>query len=757
MKKACVAAMLKGTLFALAASSVSLAQNADSNSANSGGLEEIIVTAQHYSESVQKAPLAVTAITGAQIAAQGTFNATDLSGLVPNFVAAQNGPGSTVAIRGIVSTAQTLTGDTEVSYSLDGVNLIQKIGAFQGMYDVNRVEVLRGPQGTLYGANANAGAINVITNKPDLTNASTYGSLALGNYDSISATGAFNMPITDTFGVRVAVDHEYHTGYIKLNTNVNNFQDEDFTGGRIHALWKPSSNFSALFTYEASHNGGAGAGGAGSGGPLGRYIQETGASDFEYSAMPGPQSQDWRVRSATLTLDWSLPFVDIAYIGNSRSQNWVQSDPETIYGPNASYCQDTVNPSQCFNPIITHDNDRQESHELRFSHRSGPAQWLLGLYHNRDRVDFDLQFDPAPFDKNQWAKLFSVYSETADAAYGQLTWDLTKRFSVVGGLRYQRDVKDMPNGGFLAAPVGDIYGNVCNNCTLLAPFSGHGSWSKVQWHGGANFHLTPDSLLFASVATGYESGGFSQGATEPFNPIYGPENLTNYEIGWKSQFLDHRAQLNLDAFLMRYTGYQVTSSIIDANGNYLTVVLNAGTAEIKGVELESTFLVTPVDKLTFDATALDAKFTKFYLPLGDGYVTDPSGIGPTDYTNNDLPNAPHVTARLGYEHTFNLSSDNSLIAHLDASYSAKYWLDYHNYDAVQQDSYSRSNAWLTWEHRKEKATFRGQLYVRNIEGKAILAGGQADANAPNHDFNDYGKNGYYLPPRTFGVRLEVSL
>ena len=266
-------------------------------------LEEVTITAEKQSESIEKAPLAVTAITGAEIVAEGATTPTDLSSIVPNFTAAPNSNGSTIAIRGIVSTAQTLTGDSEVSYSEDGVNMISKLYAFQGMYDVSRVEVLRGPQGTLYGANSNAGAINVVTNKPDLTTDSASGSIGFGNYNSISTTAVLNMPLSDTLGIRFAANQDYHEGYINLTTNSSRFDDADFVGGRVHLLWKPVDNFSALLSFEASHSGGSGYSGAGSGAPLGLYVGQQGISPYAYAAMPSPPRLEWPVKGATSRLE----------------------------------------------------------------------------------------------------------------------------------------------------------------------------------------------------------------------------------------------------------------------------------------------------------------------------------------------------------------------------------------------------------------------------------------------------------------------
>jgi len=721
-------------------------------------LQPVVVTAEKVAENLEKTPLAVTAITGSQILNLGISSTEALSDIAPNLMAAPNSDGSTVAIRGIVSTSQVLAGNSEVSYSEDGVPLIQKIDAFQGMYDVQRIEVLRGPQGTLYGANANAGAINVITNKPGLGAFGGYGILGFGNYDQMSAQGALNLPLSDSLAVRFAVDHEYHSGYVHLSNNGGSFDDQDFDGGRAQLLWKPSGEFSALLTFEDDHDGGAGDGGAGSGAPLGLYATEQGVSPYTYASMPARPSQDLSIRSTTLHLDWSLPFADVAYIGNVRWMYWNQAMPETIYGPDATYCQNAVNPTQCFNPLDEILYDRQTSDEVRFGNgvsSTGPLRWLTGFYHMREDNKELHQYDPDPSNKLLWEDAVTDgYFYESDAVYGQLTWNITQKLNLVGGLRYTRDSKGFPYGAQLLAPPGDIINNLCVDCRVAATFNGRGEWRKAQWHGGINYDLSARSFLFASVATGYEAGGFSTSEVEPFNPVYGPENLTNYEIGWKYQ--SNRAEVNVDGFLMHYTGYQVTSSIIQSTGQYLAVVLNSGVANIKGIELESKFLLTPRDQLDFDATGLRSVFTQFYLPLGDGYVTVPGGKAPTDYTGNVLPNAPASTLRLGYQHTFALGGNMVLVPRIDSFYSTMYWLDYHDFDAVSQKAYTRTDASLILEDVLGDKTFTTQLYVRNIENTAVLAGGQGDANAPGHDFNEYGKNGYYLPPRTYGVEFTVS-
>jgi iron complex outermembrane receptor protein len=258
------------------------------------------------------------------------------------------------------------------------------------------------------------------------------------------------------------------------------------------------------------------------------------------------------------------------------------------------------------------------------------------------------------------------------------------------------------------------------------------------------------------VATGYKQGGFAAKATEPFNPNYGPENLTNYEVGWKSNLLNRRVQINADAFYMDYRDYQAGATLVLDDGSKALLTVNAGTATIKGIELETAFLVTPYDQVTFDVTALDAVFTHFYLPNGDGYGVTASS--PTDYSGNQLPYAPHLAGRLDYQHTFVLGDSDTLMTDAGVKYSAHYNLDYHNYSSTAQDAYTRTDLSLTWQRHVSGSptTFSTRLYVRNLENTAVLAGGQGDNKAPGRDFDQYGVHGYYMPPRTYGVQFTAS-
>jgi iron complex outermembrane recepter protein len=439
----------------------------------------------------------------------------------------------------------------------------------------------------------------------------------------------------------------------------------------------------------------------------------------------------------------------VTYIGNHRTDNWTQADDGEILGPEATYCQAVGSAGGgCFHPLINYSVDRQTSHELRFSKDTDRLKWVVGVYY---LSEFDSTVQAyEPNSATQWRLIGNpdVY-EGSRAAFGQATWSIIERLRLTAGVRQTEDFKQ--DYGFTElGPYGSINNEQCIGCKVSAINIGKGSWAKTTWHAGIDYDLTPDSLLFAAVSTGYKAGGFNVGAA-PANTPYAPESLTNYELGWKSQFLQNRMQVNIDAFFDTMQNYQAAAGTLIDDTNY-TLTINAGKAQIKGVELESQFLLTPYDRLTFNATALDAKFTSFYLAHGDGFSPG-AQFDPYSLTGKELPYAPHTTARLGYQHTFGLGNAGSLVARADSSYVSHQWLDYHNFTDIAQDEYTRTGLSLTWERSPKFST---QLYVRNLENKAVLAGVQADSAAPGRDFNYYGKNAFYMPPRTYGVRFSAS-
>jgi iron complex outermembrane receptor protein len=344
----------------------------------------------------------------------------------------------------------------------------------------------------------------------------------------------------------------------------------------------------------------------------------------------------------------------------------------------------------------------------------------------------------------------SVREETK-AAFGQATLSLTDRLRLVGGLRYTKDNKGRDGANKVGVVGVSIVDFQCVDCTVTGINHADLEWTKTTWRAGLDFDVSDDSMLFASVATGYKAGGYGDGLP-PNNFAYDPETLINYELGWKNQLLDNRMQINLDAFFSQYDDYQATAGSTLPNGQSIAVTLNAGAAEIKGVELESMFLLTADDRVEFNATWLDAKFTDFFLDRGDQFSPG-TNFAPYDLTGNKLPYAPETTARLSYQHTFSLANGGALIARVDSSYVAKQFLEFHNFAVLSQDAYTRTGVTLTWEASEKFST---QLFVRNLENDAILAAASSDNNAPGRRFDDFGRQAFYMPPRTYGIKFTAS-
>jgi iron complex outermembrane receptor protein len=736
-------------------------------------LEEIVITAQKREENLQKADVAVTAITGDTLSKMNITSALDLTEVVPNLAIGQTGTGARVSMRGVVTNNDFEGGNPDVAFNINGVYLGRQRAALTSFFDVDRVEVLRGPQGTLYGRNAAAGSINVITALPDLSHEFASGSLGFGDYNATDAFGMLNLPLSDTFGIRGAYQAVRHAGYVKSAPSNQDYDDQDTVAGRVSLLWKPSEDFTSSLVYEQSHNGGTGAGGVNAGGPLGEYMTSSGSSPYRWFVRPVDSFTNETIKSTTLNADWNTSVVDVTYLGNYRTDNWFTIGGQSANGPISSTCQVAVaipvsDATNCTS-VVAKSLDRQYSHELRFSKNTDKFKSVFGLYYYKEDNNVFTGLDPAPGGPppagpaytRTFAFVFPDVEEDSKAAFAQATYSFTDQFRLTGGARYTKDHKYRAGNFYLAAAGGSIVDFQCVNCAATAfaviPSYADLSWNKVTWKVAADYDLAPESMLFGAVSTGYKEGGYGDG-TPPNNSPFNAEDLINYELGWKSNFFDRRLQLNIDAFHTLFTNYQATSGTTNPDGSIAAVTVNAGKAQIDGIELESTTLITAADKVAINATWLDARFTDFVLPFGDPYGVVNGNVGPCptcgySLTGAKLPYAPNFTVRVDWQHTFTLPNGAALVSRLDSEYVASQELEYHNYASTHQPSYTRSGFSLSYEPSK---VWTIMAYVRNIENKAVLVKADLDNNAPNADFNNFAKQGYWMPPRTFGAKISAN-
>jgi iron complex outermembrane receptor protein len=715
-----------------------------------GTIKDIIITANRRSESLQKAPLAVTAVTGDRIKALGITSAQGLAQVVPNLVIGQNGSSAQVGIRGAISTTPGPFADPAVGFSVDGVYLARASAALSALYDIGQVEVLRGPQGTLYGRNTIAGLINVITAKPKLDKVEGNVALGYGNYNDLQSSGMLNVPVGSTLAFRAAFSTHRHDGYADNSPGLNS-SDLDSIAGRFQALFKPSDRFSALLSVSYYHNGGVGGGGVTGGAPLGIYATSAGATPFNYQTVAKGAFNDETTKDATLTLNYELPFVTATYVGNLRSDHYDGAGSLAPQGPIVltfpkGLCA-TVTDPKCF-LLNTRNYGKQNSQEFRLSHNSDVLKWVLGYYYFRYSDNSITTQTPAASGAANDVFRPGRNIETTNAVFGQATLSPVPRLRLTGGMRYNDEYKFQFTQNH-TGPVGSVVGITCPGCTTVAaPSTGSFRLKKVTWRGAVDFDITKDVLVFASVANGFKNGGINNNGS-----TFLPEQILNYEAGLKASLFGHRLQVNIDAFHELYTNYQSTAGQLVGNSISL-ITVNAGKATIDGVEVETLAQITRRDRLSVNGTYLRAYFTSFFLPFGDGF----NGQQPEDLSGNRVPYTPKVTLQGDYQHTFDLASGGTIVSRISSIFTDSQELDYHNFPVLHVPSYTRTEFSLTYNSPKMANGISWSLmaYVKNIEDKAVLVTGQADNTVPLPLIGTAGKDGFYLAPRTYGFRASLS-
>jgi iron complex outermembrane receptor protein len=713
------------------------------------GLEEIIVTAQKRSEDLQKAAIALSAVTGDALKATGVYDPQGLTDLVPGLEVGNNNSNTTFAIRGISSTTDATLGDAAVAFHLDGVFEGRPSAASGLFYDIARVEVLRGPQGTLYGRNATAGTINVVPNHPNFDGDSGSAELETGDYGLLRSAAMFNAPLGETLSVRGAMQTLRHSGYLSTG-----YDDADDVAARLQALWVPSDTVSLLLFTDYFHQGGVGNGFVQFPfDPVTQAPQRLGSDPWNtpaqiaqsgYVSPPGhTDNTSW---SAHAQLDWNLGGATLTEI--------------------AAFHHLTVNYFAFGNGVDNSQLDRETetSNELRLaSAADSVSKWVVGLYYHDEKQPYTQIFYDNAQPQNatcctylgEGDSLHFIYPSIDNpswAAFGQLTYPVTSAVRLTGGLRWNRDHK-VVNGGTYKFFGEDTTGFgsffPAGTQQLSIATNANSTWTKLTWKAGAEADLSPTSLLYGDVSTGYKQGGVFAGASPN---TYRPEYITSYSLGSKNRFFDNRVQVNADVFYYKYKDYQVDQleDLPVPGGGYSfgDDIFNAARATEYGGELESRWLVTDSDEVHLNLAYLHAVFDEFQFPLQANPPRHgvPNPIVYTDLAGATPTSAPKYASTIGYVHTWRLKSKAELQWLLQSHIESSYWLAVdHSADPNKANSYqagyTRTQTALTYYTAQKK--FSTQIYVRNIENKAVINtysyGGSPPAYAS------------ISPPRTFGI------
>jgi iron complex outermembrane receptor protein len=744
------------------ASSGASAQDASHDRTATGegvGLQDIVVTAQRREENLQRAAIAVSAISGTVLRDQSITQATDLSRLVPAIQIAPAASFSQIYLRGVGTFGANAFAEQAVAFNLDGVYLSRPAAPAGLFFDLERIEVLKGPQGTLYGRNATGGAINVITAKPKLGTAEGYLDVEYGNYNTLKASGALNVPIGPDAAFRIAGQHAEHEGYFN-----DGYDDENTQAVRGQFLID-AGGFDATLSADYAHVGGKGFGGTIMPLLFGDHDTRLGPSDprviAAYASRPptapvpqiiarsdGYQDNSFYGVSATLN-------ADLGFAGLTVLPAYRKTDLDF-----ASYASG-------FLIDITEKSD-QTSIEARLGNSSGPLTWVVGGYYFAEDVSARQFFDQA----SNGTRIDSELSTDSIAAFGQATISLTPAFRLTGGLRYTRDSKTQdteahsyPFAGFVPNrfPLVPIILDIPTFADSDVAFK------KLTWKAGAEFDLGPASLLYASVATGFKSGALFSAIGRNYSD---PENLTAYTVGSKNRFLDNTLQFNAEAFYWKYRNQhishlapvQVATTPGGAIFGPVFKTENAGKATIWGAEAELLWQATPADLLSINVQYLDTNYDElryqFYSTSGGspvvGCAVTPTaliGASPTarifnvDCSGRPVVNAPKLTINAGYEHRFDLGSAGSLKIAADTRIESARFVAIDYTADTRQTGYMMSNARITWENAS--GAFSLGAFVNNIEDTLVFAASLQTPAKAGVFYNQL------RPPRTYGLRAGV--
>jgi len=704
------------TALLAAAAAGGLSSAAAAQTAPVAQLGEIVVTAQKKSENLQHAALSITAVTPAQISDQGIKNPFDLQTLLPN-VRWQSSAVTVPIIRG-VGTFNTSAGvDSSVAYSLDGVYLSHYPALPPVLFDIQRIEAVRGPQGTLYGRNSNAGVLNIISKDPGPEPGAS-ASIQVGNYGTIASEAMLNLPINDKVGLRLSGGTNRHTPY-----SDDGFNDEDSWAGRGKLSIAPSDNLKILISVDGSRRNSRGtffsicpphsAQAACAGVPF-RPFAGSGTDqpeDFNITKTFGVSGQ----------INYSTPWAVLTSITGYRTYS-LRTRTDSPHH-NFAYAQS--------------EDDEFITQEIRLSSLpSSRIGWVLGGYYSHedqpDETDYSFS-SPATFNvSNAKALGFALpHGEyTSKAVFADVTIPVMDRLRLKGGLRYTDETK---------TALGQTLFFFNDQVVGAVPTGGATREKRVTRKAGADFDVTPSNMLYVTASNGFKSGGVNQVPVITGLPTtYGPETIVAEEVGSKNRFLDGRLQINADAFHYDYSGFQVFTTLVDPTGvvpGFFFAAINSQKATFWGAELEASALLTPDDRLDLTATWLHTRFDRFVVPA--------AGL---DYSGNSAANAPKYTFGGAFQHTFHLPDGESVRFRIDSQVVAGGYVDYSNNPGSYQDTYTRTGANLTYEARRG---FSFTLYVRNIENSGILSTWQTPLDLPVDFVAVY-------PPRTFGFIVKKT-
>lgn len=715
---ACFGILLTGGICS-AANEAGVAVN-EGSTMRGGGVEEIIVTARRRDERLQDVPSAVTAIVGETLERTHVRSLGDIESSVPNLaLRVGDAKNAVVYLRGVGQVDSLAFADPGVGIYVDDVYLGRAQGAFLDVFDAARIEVLRGPQGTLYGRNTIGGAVKFVSQAPT-PELAVRGELAAGNYQRGDARLMVNAPLGDSgWAARASAAYLSRDGFARNEIDGRDDSDQETIAGRVAITGALGDRLSISWSADGS-----------------RADPRTSRTPARMTPVFGvaPNSDPFVIAADFNGRD------ELEVSGAALTAAWDATDALMIKSITAyrSMAYDTQldldATGVAFFGVYVNEDQHQLSQELQASLSSDALQGVFGMYYfNEHDITVSGLYGPA---------IALVTSSRNDqenrsyAAYGQLTWTVTERLSTTLGLRYTKEKKDFRRwqeffGASTPFPVPEGQG------LLVTQIDTDGDWSSVSPRAGLEFRLSDAVLSYISASRGFKSGGFDgRSNTDAQATPYDPETLWSYEAGLKSTLADGRVTLNTAIFYNDYTDLQLSSFVADSSGGFAALFTNAAAATTQGVEIE--LVGRLVAGLSLDASVgyLKAEY--------DEYI----GPGGVDISNErELVNAPAWTGRLGASYRTPIAV-GELTLDGDLSYRSRYYPTVSSSEVLAQSGFTLANAALSYE--TPDGRWRISAYGRNLGDKRYIAHGFDLSDSLGYQL------AYYGEPRTYGVSLRYQ-
>lgn len=726
---------------------------AQNEGASSVVLEEVVITAQRREESLQNAAVAVSAVTAEQLINAGINNPIELTNLVP---ALQILPTATVYpvffVRGVGTFTANPYADAAVTYNYDGVPVARPSATSGAFYDLERIEVLKGPQGILYGRNATGGAINVLPVRPELGEFGGNVSLEAGSYDLLHANGAVNVPLGNIAAMRGAFNIIDRDGYYSDGTS-----DDEGRAGRLQVRVDPTEDLSLVLGGDVYRQSGRGGGST--------VLDPTTGKPAVDTWIDANDPRSCAAFAAYYSNDLSIcrqdSYIDNTNWGVNGTLNWKSALGTLTVVP--AYRQAKLDTLNRNNPNIKQvEDNKQRSVEARFASDDSEAfTWLAGAFYMKETTDSDYGIGVRPGagapstlllflgDNPPAHQLLDLNTETA-AAFVNARYQIAERFRISAGARYTNDKKTFD-------------ATIVNPPWIGVPYSlsQSKSWKALTWRGGAEYEISTQSLLYLNVERGYKAGGFFVG-----NPVtgfsYDPEYVVAYTLGSKNTFLNQRLRLNIELFNYDYKDQQISHFATLPTVGTAFITENAGKSTIRGAEVETEYLATDTTLLGAVVQYNHTKYDKYIyssgiapVPSGCAAVTT-SPVFTYDCGGQQMASAPTWTATVRAQQTVLLPKGASLVANLSGHAESAQWLAQDYLPFTRAESSASGDFSLGYHAEEERWSVTA--FVNNFTDEEILGTVNGTGVGENLAMGQLGSApvAIYRSPRTYGARIDMK-